>query len=417
MNFRIFFILFATMLTVLPLLGQSEEAAIPYYELDPVVIESSPLATEVADLTQSWSAREGAGLERIRAQTIGETLAFEPGVAQSFYGPNASRPIIRGLDGYRVRVLQNGLDAFDVSASSVDHAVAIDPMLIERVEILRGSSALLYGANAVGGVVNTIDRTIPTHALDDPLEGQARVSHTTVDEGWHTGGVVFSGTDDFVFQVNGTFRETNDYDVPSFNLPDGTRTDTIDNSDSETWTAGLGGSYLFENGYIGVAYSHFDTEYGVPNEEAPTIDLERQRFELRGAVTPESVEWLDNIELQLAYGDYDHDEIEPSGETAVTFEREGIESRLAFVHSFEDLKGVIGFQGTFDETSISGEENFLGGVTGVNPTIEEEDAQRLALFVKEEYTIDEQFSLNGGLRLETLLRQYKGTSDEDEFTV
>ena len=396
--------------------GENDESS-SFFELDPLIVESSPLATEINDLTQAWCIHEGKELDWIRAQTIGETLAFDAGVTQSYYGPNASRPIIRGLDGQRVRVLQNGLDTFDVSASSVDHAVAVDPMLIDRVEVLRGSSALLYGANAIGGVVNTFDRTIPRYAHGEPFYGQARTSYTEVNDGWNSGGVVFAEAGSFVFQGNGTYRETEDYDAPSFRLPDGTRVDSVANSSSETWTAGFGGSYLFDNGHVGAAYSHFDSQYGVPNEEAPTIELERKRFEFRGAMAPESPEWIDNIELQLAYGDYIHDEIESSGEIAVTFEREGLESRAAILHSFGDFEGVFGFQGNFDELTVSGEENFFAGESGVNPTIDREDAQRLALFVMEEYMLAPQWTFNGGIRLESFLRQFKGAENRDDFTV
>lgn len=395
----------------------NEDEPSSVYELEPMVVESSPLAPEIIDLTQAWCVHQGEELDWVRAQTIGETLAFDAGITQTYYGPNASRPIIRGLGDQRIRVLQNGLDTFDVSAASVDHAVAVDPMLIERVEVLRGSSALLYGANAIGGVVNTIDRTIPRDAIGEPVSGQVRAEYTGVNDGFSTGAVAFVEAGSFVFQANGTFRETEDYDAPSFRLPDDTRVDSVANSQSETWTAGFGGSYLFENGYIGAAYSNFDTLYGVPNEEAPTIDIERERLELRGAVAPESVEWIDNIELQFAYGDYIHDEIEPDGEIAVTFDRKGLESRAAVVHSFGDLEGVFGFQGNFDELSVSGEENFFAGATGANPTIEEEDTQRLALFAMEEYSPTEQLTFNGGVRLESLLRQFKGAENRDDVTV
>ena len=395
--------------------GENDESE-SFHELEPVIVESSPLAPEIADLTQAWCVHEGEELDWVRAQTIGETLSFDAGITQSYYGPNASRPIVRGLGDQRVRVLQNGLEMFDVSAASVDHAVAVDPMLIERVEVLRGSSALLYGANAIGGIVNTIDRTIPSHRHGDSVRGQARVEYTGVNDGFSAGAVAFVEAGSFVFQANGTFRETEDYDAPDFEL-DGTRFDSVANSDSEAWTAGFGGAYLFENGYIGAAYSKFDTFYGVPNEEAPTIDLERERLELRSAIAPESLDWVDNIELQFAYGDYTHDEIEPDGEVAVTFERKGLESRAAVVHSLGDLEGVFGFQGNFDELNVSGEENFFAGKTGVNPAIAEEDAQRLALFVMEEYSLTQQLTLNGGVRLESLLRQFKGAENRDDVTV
>lgn len=418
MKSKTFGIYLSALSTAVTLLGHGgqDESPSSFYELDPVVVQSSPLAPEIADLTQAWCVHKGEELDWMRAQTIGEMLAFDAGVTQTFYGPNASRPIIRGLGDQRVRVLQNGLDTFDVSAASVDHAVAVDPMLTERIEVLRGSSALLYGANAIGGVVNTIDRTIPTHADGEPVSGQARVEYTGVNDGFNAGGAAFVEAGSFVFQANGTYRETEDYDVPDFRLPDGPRVDSVANSQSEIWTAGFGGSYLFDNGYVGAAYSHFDTQYGVPNEEAPTIELERKRFELRGAMAPESLEWINNIELQFAYGDYIHDEVESDGEIAATFEREGLESRAAILHNVGDLEGVFGFQGNFDELSVSGEENFFAGESGVNPAIEGEDAQRLALFLMEQYELTAKLTLNGGVRLESFLRQLQGAENRDDFT-
>ena len=193
----------------LPVHGEHDETKQEQiYELEPIVVQSSPLAPEVTDLTQAWCVHKGEELDWVRAQTIGETLAFDAGIAQSHYGPNVSRPIIRGLGDQRVRVLQNGLDMFDMSASSVDHAVAVDPLLVDRVEVLRGSSALLYGANAIGGVVNTIDQTIPSHAYGKPVYGQLRAEHTGVNDGFSAGGVAFVETDSFVLQANSTFRET-----------------------------------------------------------------------------------------------------------------------------------------------------------------------------------------------------------------
>ena len=134
-------------------------------ELEPFVIESTPLKTKVEDLTQAWSVLNKSELEKAKANTIADTLANQPGIHQTYFGPSSNRPIIRGLRKHRIRMLQNGVESFDFSASSADHAVNIDPMLIERIEMLRGSSALLYGPNAIGGAVNVIDRSIPTRSF------------------------------------------------------------------------------------------------------------------------------------------------------------------------------------------------------------------------------------------------------------
>ena len=137
-------------------------------ELDPLVIESSPLSPSVSEATQAWSVLSGDELEKAKGATIAETLSETPGVSQTGFGPTANRPIIRGMDKFRVRMLQNGTDTFGVSAQSEDHAVPIDPLMVDRIEVLRGASALLLHGNAIGGVVNVIDRNIPTSPYGEP---------------------------------------------------------------------------------------------------------------------------------------------------------------------------------------------------------------------------------------------------------
>ncbi|MBT7406115.1 MAG: TonB-dependent receptor plug domain-containing protein, partial [Opitutae bacterium] len=136
--------------------AQEKAADKPIVELDALTIESSPLGTKSNKSTQAWSVLTDKELERAKGTTIAETLMDTPGVSQTHFGPSANRPIIRGMDKFRVRVLQNGTDSFDVSAQSEDHAVPIDPLMVDRIEILRGSSALLHGGSAIGGVVNVI---------------------------------------------------------------------------------------------------------------------------------------------------------------------------------------------------------------------------------------------------------------------
>ena len=128
--------------------GQNEAQTEKVEELDPLVIESSPLSPSVSDSTQAWSVLSGDELEKAKGATIAETLSDTPGVSQTGFGPAANRPIIRGMDKFRVRMLQNGTDTFGVSAQSEDHAVPVDPLMVDRIEVLRGASALLYGGNA-----------------------------------------------------------------------------------------------------------------------------------------------------------------------------------------------------------------------------------------------------------------------------
>ena len=153
--------------------AQKKAADKPITELDALTIESTPIES----VTQSYSSLSGDELDNAKGLTIADTLSDIPGVSQTTFGPTANRPIVRGMDKFRVRMLQNGTDTFGVSAQSEDHAVPIDPLMVDRIEVLRGSSALLYGGSAIGGVVNVIDRSIPTRSvlgkesIEELLEG------------------------------------------------------------------------------------------------------------------------------------------------------------------------------------------------------------------------------------------------------
>ena len=163
-------------------------------ELEALTIESSPLGTKTTDVTQAWSVLLGDELDKTKGNTIADSLSETPGVSQTTFGPTANRPIIRGMDKFRVRMLQNGTDNFGVSAQSEDHAVPIDPMMVDRIEVLRGSSALLYGGSAIGGVINVIDRSIPTSPYSSP-GASLRSSYSSVNEGWNYGAVAFGSAD------------------------------------------------------------------------------------------------------------------------------------------------------------------------------------------------------------------------------
>ena len=404
--------------------GQEEAQTKEIEELDPLLIQSSPLNTNLLESTKAWSILKDKKLDRARANTIGETLANEPGISQSFFGPSASRPIIRGLDKYRLRMLQNGLDSFGVSSSSEDHAVPIDPFLIERIEVLRGSSALLYGNSAIGGIVNIFDRSIPTRPYT--ASGSLRSSYTSINDGWNAGAIGFAGTDSFSFQFNGFRKDYGEYDSPL---------GRIKNSMGESSSIGFGGSRIMENGYAGLSYSKYENTYGIPGEHAENesrIELESDRFEVRSEIDILDSNWLQSIEFSLGYGDYRHDEIgkhheeeegdheeeeeehEEEFETHATYLREGMEARISLVHEVGAFRGVFGFHGFLNELKIQGEESVFAGASGVNSSISAEDSKKLAVFVTEELDLTENTRINGGIRWENLDRDYVGVSDRED---
>jgi iron complex outermembrane receptor protein len=409
------------------------------------------LGTKTSEITQAWSVLAGDDLEGVKAVTIAETLSDTPGVNQTHFGPTANRPIIRGMDKFRVRVLQNGTDSFDVSAQSEDHAVPIDPLMVDRIEVLRGSSALLHGGSAIGGVVNVIDRSIPTSPYSWP-GASLRSSYNSVNEGWNYGATAFGSSDKLSFQINGFKRDYNDYDAPTFYTEDhhdGSIEgpfNSVENSHSTSSSVGFGASYMLDSGYAGFSFSNYQNDYGVPGEHADSdtlIEMESDRFEFRTELDISDSDWLTGIDLNFGYGDYKHSESgfeEENGTTEwhthSTYLREGFEGKIAFKHEIGNLRGVFGIHGLFDEFKIVGEESIFGGSSKVwdlnksdpaddnmsvaspfaNPAITNEDSSRIALFLIEQYDLSEDTTLNAGIRWEQIDRKYIGTSDFDEST-
>ena len=401
-------------------------------ELEALTIESSPLGMKTNEITQAWSVLAGDDLDKAKAATIAETLSDTPGVSQTQFGPTANRPIIRGMDKFRVRVLQNGTDTFDVSAQSEDHAVPIDPLMVDRIEVLRGSSALLHGGSAIGGVVNVIDRSIPTSSYSSP-GASLQSSYNSVNEGWNYGAMAFGGSEKLSFQINGFKRDYNDYDAPTFYTEDHHNPlaapegpfNRVANSHSTSSSVGFGGSYMLDSGYAGLSFSSYENTYGVPGEHAALdtrIEMESDRFEFRSELEISDSSWLTGIDFSIGYGDYKHSEIgkeelaDTELETHSTYLREGFEGRIAFNHETGDLRGVFGLHGIFDEFKIVGEESIFGGGSGTRDAISSEESTKVGLFLIEEYDLSDSTTLNGGIRWDSIDRGYQGTDDRDDST-
>ena len=415
-------------------------------ELEALTIESTPIES----VTQSWSSISGDELDDAKGLTIADSLSDIPGVSQTTFGPTANRPVIRGADKFRLRMLQNGTDTFGVSAQSEDHAVPIDPLMVDRIEVLRGSSALLYGGSAIGGVVNVIDRSIPTSPYDS-TGASILSSYSSVNEGLSYGVIAFGSSDKLSFQINGLKRDYEDYDTPTFYTedhhdptadPEGPF-NSVANSHSDSTSFGFGASYMLDSGFAGFSFSSFENDYGVPGEHAESdtlIEMESDRFEFRSEIDVSNSDLLTGIDLNIGYGDYQHSEsgYEEEGgvtewHTHVTYLREGYEGRIAFKHEIGELSGVFGVHGLFDEFKIVGEESILGGSLqdwnvpddnttvaspNANPAITNEDSSRIALFLIEQYDLNEDTTLNAGIRWEQIDRKYEATEniDDDDTT-
>jgi iron complex outermembrane receptor protein len=373
-------------------------------DLPSVAVTGNPLGVGSDELVVPVSVLNGRELSLKRGATLGETLNGIPGVSATNFGPNASRPVIRGLDAERVRMMQNGVGILDASSLSFDHAVAIDPLVIEQIDVVRGPAALLYGGSAVGGVVNAIDHRIPTEKLDG-ITGRTEGRLGGPDSQSNLAGVVDAGNGKFAIHADVYNRKTSDLDIPGFALSrrkseaDGTPRENrgkLVNSSADSDGGALGASLTFDNGYIGTSFSAFNNNYGTVAEEAVRIDMQSQRWDIASELTDLDKLGLGNIihrvKFRLAHTDYEHVELE-NGEVGTTFKNRGMEGSFEAGHAkIGNMQGVIGFQFQNTDFEALGEEAFVPS----NST------QSKALYLYEELPIaatDNRLKLSFGGRL------------------
>ena len=334
----------------------------PVATLAPVTVTGNPLGA--IDLIAPSAQYTGTELLLRTKTTLGETLDGTPGISSTYFGPNASRPIIRGLDGDRIRILNNGGAVVDASSLSFDHAVTLDPLSIERIEVLRGPGALQYGGSAVGGVVNVIDHRIPREALFDTQGGltgklDLGVASGNAEQG---GGMLLeAGTDRYALHVDVFNRSTGDVSVP-VTLPCSkpgapSLASKICNSASTTQGAAVGGSVFFSQGYLGASVSGFRSDYGTVAEDAVTIGMKSDRYALEGEVRGLSG-FFQSVKGHLSRSVYEHTEFE-DGSVGTVFKNSGNDLRLEARHVRRGaLDGVSGLQIDTSSFSADGEEAF-----------------------------------------------------------
>ena len=397
-------------------------------ELEEIIVSARPLARSVLEIAQPATVIAGDDLRRRIAVSLGETLEHAVGVTATYFGPAASRPIIRGLAGERVLLLENGMSALDVSNLSPDHAVSIDPIMAEQVEILKGPASLLYGSGAVGGVVNVRSGRIPEIPAEDLFGGAIELRGD-------------GGVGPIAWHLDVSDRSTEDIEIPGSAVSDARLAQAeaageeienfegvVPNSDSDTESAAAGLSWVGARGYLGVAVSRYDTNYGVPGpgeeeeeeeEEGEhaahshagiRIDLEQERVDLRGELL-DAVGTGSALRVAFATNDYTHRELE-GDEIGTLFQQEGSEARVEFDHApFGAWRGTLGVQYLDVDFEAAGAEAY------VPPS----QTQSLGVFLFEELALD-RATLEFGARLEqqeidvdaaTGLPDY----DEDAYTL
>lgn len=345
-------------------------------DLSPVAVTGNPLGVGSDELVVPVSVLNGRELSLRRESTLGETLNGIPGVTATQFGPNASRPVIRGLDSERVKIMQNGLGILDASSLSFDHAVGIDPLIIEQIDVVRGPAALLYGGSAMGGVVNAIDHRIPTEKLDGII-GRAETRFGGADSTRNGAAVIDIGNGMFAIHGDIYNRKSSDLDIPGFAVSrrksetDGTPRENkgkLVNSSAESDGGALGASLTFDNGYVGLSYSVLDSNYGVVAEEDVRIDMNSERWELASEFK-DLGSIINRIKFRMAHTDYEHKELE-GAEVGTTFTNRGLEGSLELGHSnVGPVQGVLGYQFSNTNFAALGDEAFVPSVNTQNKAL------------------------------------------------
>lgn len=360
--------------------------------LDPFIVSAGADPKSSFDLAQGASVLVSDQLRRSVALTLGDTLAATPGVNATYYGPGASRPIIRGLGGDRVRMLDNGVGSLDASNVSPDHNVSVEPLLVDRIEVLRGPSTLLYGSSAVGGVVNVIDNRIPSVAPDHPISGRTEFRFDSASNERTGVLAVTTGSSRYAIQLNALRTVTDDVRIPGYADPaNPADKGTLPNSAVSTKSGAVGSTVFGAAGNLGVAVSEYDTIYGVPVGEPISIDLRQRRADFRAELTqPFGV--FKSAKFRFGLADYKHSEVDTTtGLANTTFRNKAYEGRLELLQQDSGkLTGTVGLQTSRSDFSAVGEE------VVTPPTL----TYSHALFALESWQATPALTLQAGGRLE-----------------
>ncbi len=405
------------------------------------IIVTAPFQRNREDVISGVSVLQGEALTQSLRPTLGETLDRIPGVSATSFGPNASRPVLRGLQGERVRILTDGIGAFDVSNTSADHAVVINPLLAERIEVLRGPATLLFGSSAIGGVVNVIDKRIPRTIPDEVAHVDMLASYGSAANERSIGGAVdVPVSDKFVVHADGSYLKTGNLRVGDYVLAPkarltalanaGDETDDqlaqgidlaanaalrgmLPNSQAETWTAGVGAALITETGNLGIAYSRYDSLYGIPvryairpgdEQEGPRLDVLQDRLDLRAEVETDG-DVIQSIRARAGFASYRHFELEPDGAVGTAFYNKGIEGRIELVQADKGRwKGASGIQYFARDFNVIGDEAFLP----------KSSTQQLGLFTLQQFDFGA-LKLEGGARYEHTVLEAKPLPDQTQF--
>ncbi len=387
---------------------QQQPAPAPQQQVTPAVVETAAEPTKLAVppgtllvVDDAFAPVTIATDREILAQngaTLTDTLQSRPGIIGSTFAPGANRPIIRGLDSYRVRVQENGIGSHDVSTISEDHAVPIDPFAADRIEVVRGPATLRYGSGAIGGVVAAENGRIPTAVPRRGVSAEIQGGATSLGDGADGAFKATAGSQGVAVHADGFKRQSDDYETPR-----GRQRNSF--VDSEGYAAGI--SRIWSEGFLGIAVSRIDSVYGVPGEEAdegvdPRIDMAQQKVQVRGEWRPR-VFGVEAIRFWFGASDYKHNELAKHDggdefELGSQFKNNEEEGRIEIQHmpvttAIGEFTGAAGIQVVQRRTrgqSFEGES-----------LIEPARAGSVAAFLFEELQTSATTKLQAALRIES----------------
>lgn len=389
-----------------PAAAAAEEERTP--SVAELVITAAPYPLSLDTITTNVDILTTRDLSLVPPAGLGDLISGMPGLRSTAYGPGASRPVIRGLAGPRVLLLQNGVGMIDVSSLSPDHAVPTEAGQASRIEVLRGPSTLAYGGSGIGGVVNVLDDRVPSRRPDGRVEGRGAVSWSSVDNGRAASGAAMVDAGPLVLAFDGSTRRSDDYATPVRPVSDRLAAEeglvrsadkTLRNVSLEADAWGLGASLVGgDGGFLGLSVKRTDTGYGLPFKQVVSdsepelirLHMKQTRWDLRGE-TPVHDGWIEKVRLAVGRADYEHAEIKIEEGTAGTrFLSDGTEGRVELV-----MRGSPGRQGAFGLQALTrnleaiGEEAFIPGV----------EINEMGVFTLQRFEFGK-FGLDAGLRID-----------------
>jgi iron complex outermembrane receptor protein len=390
-------------------------------------VTGNPLGVGSDQMVVPISILNGRELSLKRENTLAETLNSIPGVSNSSFGPSVGRPMIRGMDSDRIKILQNGVNNLDASNLSSDHGVSIDPLIIEQIDVIRGPATLLYGGGAVGGVVNAIDHRIPKEKLEG-ITGRGEVRYGGANLEQSNAAVVDVGTGNFVMHFDAYNRDSKNLRIPGNAISSrlestqvwdpaaGTSGDgdyerystnhgrkKLLNSQSETRGGAVGASMIFDRGYAGVSYAKHQTKYGSVKEPGILLDMDTDRIDFSSEIR-DLGSFFERAKFRAAYTDYRHHEM-GGGEIHSTFKNKGIDGTFELAHApLMGLKGILGTQFDNGKFDAIGHEAFLPN----------SKTNSQSLYVYEELPLN-QHKMTFGLRHGKHEVESKGGGEEGQF--